>query len=247
MNANASGSRELVQSVLEILDQGEALLTQLSDDDYTQKVPVAFNASIGGHYRHCLDHFRSLLDSAIGGDLNYDHRERGTLIESDRFAALNATRELREAYAQFDLLWLTRPLNVTCKTSYATRDSQVSPSTVGREFMYSVAHAVHHYALIGVMCGILGSKIPTGLGMALERRLARCEGPDRGARPAAPEPESPEGDPHGLWQALGHDPTDMDQLVSRTGLTAASLSSMLLVMELQGRVSVEHGRYSRKR
>jgi DNA processing protein len=39
----------------------------------------------------------------------------------------------------------------------------------------------------------------------------------------------------------------MDQLVSRTGLTAATLSSMLLAMELQGRVSVEHGRYSRKR
>jgi DNA processing protein len=30
-------------------------------------------------------------------------------------------------------------------------------------------------------------------------------------------------------------------------LTAAELSSMLLAMELEGRVSVEHGRYSRKR
>jgi DNA processing protein len=30
-------------------------------------------------------------------------------------------------------------------------------------------------------------------------------------------------------------------------LTAANLSSMLLVMELEGRVAVEHGRYSRKR
>ncbi|MDB6163368.1 MAG: dprA [Xanthomonadaceae bacterium] len=50
-----------------------------------------------------------------------------------------------------------------------------------------------------------------------------------------------------LWQALGHDPTDMDRLVLRTGLTAAELSSMLLVMELEGRVAVEHGRYSRKR
>lgn len=182
MNANASGSRELVQSVLEILDQGEALLTQLSDDDYTQKVPVAFNASIGGHYRHCLDHFRTLLDSAIGGDLNYDHRERGTLIECDRFAALNATRELREAYAQFDPLWLMRPLNVTCKTSYATRGSQVSPSTVGREFMYSVAHAVHHYALIGVMCGILGSKIPTSLGVAPSTAAHQSETADPGPK-----------------------------------------------------------------
>jgi DNA processing protein len=30
-------------------------------------------------------------------------------------------------------------------------------------------------------------------------------------------------------------------------LTAAKLSSMLLLMELEGRVAVEHGRYSRKR
>ncbi len=51
---------------------------------------------------------------------------------------------------------------------------------------------------------------------------------------------------HRLWQALGHDPSTMDQLTERTGLTAAALSSMLLVMELQGRVAVEHGRYSRR-
>lgn len=49
-----------------------------------------------------------------------------------------------------------------------------------------------------------------------------------------------------LWQALGHDPSPMDELVESTGLTAAELSSMLLVMELEGRVAVEHGRYSRK-
>lgn len=51
---------------------------------------------------------------------------------------------------------------------------------------------------------------------------------------------------HRLWLALGHDPSTMDQLTERSGLTAAALSSMLLVMELQGRVAVEHGRYSRR-
>ena len=59
-----------------------------------------------------------------------------------------------------------------------------------------------------------------------------------------PPPLDPEYQP--LWQALGHDPTGMDRLVERTGLTAADLSSMLLVMELDGRVAVEHGRYARK-
>jgi len=38
----------------------------------------------------------------------------------------------------------------------------------------------------------------------------------------------------------------MDRLAERTGLTPATLSSMLLVMELQGRVAADHGRYSRR-
>lgn len=50
-----------------------------------------------------------------------------------------------------------------------------------------------------------------------------------------------------LWKALGHDPTGMDQLVERTGLTPAELSSMLLLMELDGRVTTQHGRYHRSR
>ena len=48
-----------------------------------------------------------------------------------------------------------------------------------------------------------------------------------------------------LWQALGHDPTGMDELVERSGLTTAALSSMLLALELEGRVAAEHGRYCR--
>ena len=159
-------SRDLIQSVVETLLQGEMLLAEINDEIYTRKVPVAFNAAIGGHYRHCLDHFRTLLDAAAAGDLNYDHRERGTLIENDRFAALNATRELREGYEKLDPDLLARPLAVTCKTRYSTYGSQASPSTVGREIMYSVAHAVHHYALIGVMGGILGLQMPPGFGVA---------------------------------------------------------------------------------
>lgn len=85
------------------------------------------------------------------------------------------------------------------------------------------------------------------LAQALRGRLA---GPTSGDLPreqplSSFQPQDP--DYQRLWQALGFDPTGMDQLVSRTGLTTAQLSSMLLVMELDGRVVVEHGRYSRKR
>jgi hypothetical protein len=159
-------SRELLQSVVETLRQGEALLAEISDENYTRKIPVAFNASIGGHYRHCLDHFRSLLDAAQSGDLNYDHRERGTLVETDRFAALNATRELLAGWENMNLFYISRRLIVTCKTSYSSKGSQSSSSSVGREIMYAVAHAVHHYALIGVMGGLMGINMPAGFGVA---------------------------------------------------------------------------------
>jgi hypothetical protein len=158
--------RALIDSVIEALQQGETLLAALDDATYTRKAPAAFNASIGGHYRHCLDHFRNLFGAAASGDLNYDQRERGTAVEQDRFAALNATRELRENFEVLDPQLLSRPLVVTCKTSYATVASQAASSTVGREIMYVVAHAVHHYALIGVIGGIMGLELPKSFGVA---------------------------------------------------------------------------------
>lgn len=48
-----------------------------------------------------------------------------------------------------------------------------------------------------------------------------------------------------IWKALGHDLVSLDQLVERTGLTTPELSSMLLIMELEGIIAVTEGRYTR--
>ncbi len=90
-------------------------------------------------------------------------------------------------------------------------------------------------AALGAWAGALRGELQRRLGVAVDQV-------------AEPADVVATDDPahHRLWRALGHDPTTMDQLTERTGLTAAALSSMLLVMELQGRVAVEHGRYSRR-
>lgn len=62
----------------------------------------------------------------------------------------------------------------------------------------------------------------------------------------ASQPPPVDPDYQMLWDALGFDPMPMDRLVERTGLTAAALSSMLLLMELDGKVAVQHGRYARR-
>ena len=49
-----------------------------------------------------------------------------------------------------------------------------------------------------------------------------------------------------LLDALGFDPTDLDALVARTGFNAQAVSSMMLILELEGHVqAAPGGRYSR--
>lgn len=80
----------------------------------------------------------------------------------------------------------------------------------------------------------------------LRRRLGTAGQVDKDGTAASAPAVQDDPTHQRLWRALGHDPSTMDQLAERTGLTAAALSSMLLNMELQGRVAVEHGRYSRR-
>ncbi|HDS1042066.1 TPA: DNA-protecting protein DprA [Stenotrophomonas maltophilia] len=77
----------------------------------------------------------------------------------------------------------------------------------------------------------------------LQSRLAT---PTEQASPAA-LPARWANDAHyqSLWRALDHNPSGMDSLITRCGLTAPEVSSMLLAMELAGIVVCVHGRYCR--
>jgi DNA processing protein len=82
------------------------------------------------------------------------------------------------------------------------------------------------------------------LGQALRSRL---DAPTEQARPARRRaPSFPDPNYQRLWQALDDNPTGMDSLIQRSGLTTAQLSAMLLVMELEGKVVAAYGRYCRK-
>lgn len=155
------------KSVTEALLQGECLLESLPDGVYNKHVSNAFNASIGGHYRHCIEHFEALLGAKRNKEVNYDSRERNQALETDRDHALQRTRELMTELSEFcseENLQHIYP--VRCKISYHGDTSPTVSATLAREAMYVVVHAIHHYALIAVMCQILGISIPPGFGVA---------------------------------------------------------------------------------
>jgi uncharacterized damage-inducible protein DinB len=155
---------QLLAAMDEVLEQGEALLTGLSDAQYAE----ASNAggSIGAHYRHSLEHFKILFEAVKDSHIDYDGRERDPRLQTERLAALKTTRDFREAARFLSTLSPGRPLEVRSKISYAAAVSYAVPSTLGREIMYAVSHAIHHHALIGMICGLDKIPVPADFGVA---------------------------------------------------------------------------------
>lgn len=163
---NLDDARRIVSAAVAILRQGEDLLRALSVEAYTRRVPLAFNACIGGHYRHCLDHFTSLLRGLDADEVDYDHRERDARIESQPDFALDLTQRMRAQLEQLPLGALDAPVRARCEVSYARGDSPVTGSTFGREMVYAIAHAIHHFALISVMARLMEVRLPEHFGVA---------------------------------------------------------------------------------
>ena len=88
------------------------------------------------------------------------------------------------------------------------------------------------------------------LARALGDRLRAHLADPAPAHPAAPvtaPAQARDADYTKVLAALGHDPVSLDELALRTGLGVAALSSMLLLLELEGEVdSSGGGRYQRR-
>ncbi len=81
-----------------------------------------------------------------------------------------------------------------------------------------------------------------------ERLAADDDSTANPRRAAAPAQETLSADPDyaRLLSALDYAPASLDELAERTELPASSLSSMLLVLELDGVAIAQGGRYARK-
>ena len=71
--------------------------------------------------------------------------------------------------------------------------------------------------------------------------MKRSPDPERGGVAPPAEPPSLDKDYEILLDALGFAPAVVDALVARTGFPADAVASMLLILELDGRVAQQHG------
>src|SRR6516162_7733754 len=78
--------------IVAVLRQLADVIRAMTDEQYRRKPVGVVPSNVGGHVRHCLDHVEALLAGLEEGEVNYDHRRRGTEVETNRQAALDVIR-----------------------------------------------------------------------------------------------------------------------------------------------------------
>jgi hypothetical protein len=147
VNATKANTPVLVAAAQDVLLQGLSLLFQLRDRQFAQIARAPFHASIGGHFRHVLEHFHCLIEGLPAGQVNYDARRRNPRIENEVSFASIATCDVLRTIKR----WSPETLDRNCKTLSSEA---------------YVAHAIHHYAIIRLLCQEAGVEVPSEFGYA---------------------------------------------------------------------------------
>ena len=157
----------LIRANIHFLKQAERLLIEVHDRDYGCTVENFYGSTLGQHIRHCLDHYRALLAGLPEAKIDYDHRARVREIEASTDSAIIEITMVRSELAE--LLSSDPPVDLLVKMDCGGDDKcneKWQPSTLGRELQFLVSHTIHHFAMIGGMCGCLGIEMEHGFGVA---------------------------------------------------------------------------------
>lgn len=156
----------LIQAAEEVLSQGRELLGTLTDREYARKSAGVFSASVGEHYRHVLEHFHCLLEGLPVQHINYDRRARDRHIEVDRGYAMAMTDILLHELRQIPAPVFQDEITVSYSVGYQGSKPEMMWTTVAREVAFCVGHAVHHYAIIRMLCAEMGARLSSEFGLA---------------------------------------------------------------------------------
>jgi hypothetical protein len=153
---------QLLQGVQQVFVQLSDSIEQLTNEQYTAKIPLLSNATIGQHVRHTVELFLCLEKGYETGLVNYEKRERDIKIETNRDFANSLLKKIFKELSKGNRQLLL-------ETGYDEHsDDTIRISTnYYREIVYNLEHTVHHMALIRIgVNAITDISLPESFGVA---------------------------------------------------------------------------------
>ncbi|HRW76036.1 MAG: DinB family protein [Lewinellaceae bacterium] len=166
----------VIQASQALLSDLKQVLINLPATQYAGAQDVLSGASVGQHVRHLLEFYQCLLDQCPRQEVNYSLRIRDLQLEQSAMVATQTCddliRRLNEVNRDLTLTLHMDDLDV------ATGPVAV-PSSLARELIYCVEHAIHHMAIIkiGIMQQDPRFILPEGFGVApstIRYRASQC-------------------------------------------------------------------------
>lgn len=149
---------KLLAENIDSLESLYAILKALPSDKYAEFDSDFFEASIGQHVRHALDHYLMLAGGIKAGIVDYDARPRDKGVETDIGIAHKQIEQLIESYRNIQPVDIELDIKLDISQIATSPISNTQRSTLARELSFVYLHAVHHYAIIKLM---LKSLAPT--------------------------------------------------------------------------------------
>ncbi len=135
----------LIKTNIEILKQLKIVLTQYSNEEYSQPLTLLSNNSIGKHVRHVIEFYECLFKGIHLAEVNYDKRERNLLLESDLIYTINMVDLIIEQLER-----KTNDLSILLVQEFGENEAVNIQSSYFRELAYNIEHAIHHFAIISI-------------------------------------------------------------------------------------------------
>ncbi|WP_062263980.1 DinB family protein [Endozoicomonas arenosclerae] len=150
------------------LSELESVLLHLSEDQY-QKKSSLLSSSIGTHVRHIIEFYHCFFKGLDYGAIDYDNRPRNSILEESAKQAIEYLKNIHLLLSGQDMSHY--PESVAVVALLDSGQSIETSSSIIRELLFLQSHTTHHLALIALMLGQEGIKLPVDFGVATSTRL----------------------------------------------------------------------------
>ena len=128
-----------------LFDHLDHLVDQLSEQELSAKLEVISGSTIGMHIRHIIEFFNCLLIGTDKGHICYDDRKRDLRLETDKQYILDSIKQIVQKLEVIE----NKEVNLSANYFMEGITETISTS-ITRELVYNIEHAVHHMAIINI-------------------------------------------------------------------------------------------------